>query len=115
MSLLGHALAFLMLVHPVIGGCLQLDNSLLKHLLVMDQPCQFRLRLTHQLQLLPKVFILILQPKKFSVLLVNQFGLLLNYLAQFRVTLQQFLHHIDRLNNAASYLVFRLVCCIVDL
>lgn len=98
-------------LHPVVTSGLQLDDSLLEHLLIFNQLLHFKVavfaRIVFEyLQAFSQVFVLVLKLVNFLILLVNQLRLLLDRLAEAQISLQNFFHHVDCLDDAASNSVF---------
>jgi hypothetical protein len=82
-------------------------NSLLKHLLILQQfyyiiRLLILVHLLPMLYLIPQIFILIMNHKQFCILIINHFILFLNSLPQTQIRLQHLLHHIDCLNYTLS-------------
>lgn len=99
---------------PVHACLLEMLDSVLQHFLLSH-----KLRniyegilasvLLKYLDSISKVFILILQHKDVRIQAIYDFTLLLDCLSQIQVALQDFLHHIHRVNNSLSNGILALI------
>ena len=97
----------------------KLYDTLLEHFLVPYKFLNLEVRVFasivfQHLQTLSQVFILILKLVNLAVLIIDQLWLLLDSLSQTQVALQNFFHHVDRLNDSACDCILSFVCSIIN-